>query len=181
MTLYDDAIAELTRWAPPNPGQTALRTSYLEHLLTHPDGLSRDCHPDHVTASLLVMSESGDRVLLNLHGRYGIWVQFGGHCEPADASLAEAALREGAEESGITGLALVGRGPAQLSRHEVRCGPVRPSHHLDVRYVAIAPPGAQPAVSPESLDVRWFDVGDLPADLEPEIIELVALARLLLP
>lgn len=175
MTLYDDAVAELTGWSPPTTEQGDLRASYLAHLREHPDGLSRDCHPDHVTASLLVLSDDREQVLLDLHRRYGIWVQFGGHCETDDASLAGAALREGLEESGIADLALVGTRPAQLSRHEVRCGPVRPSHHLDVRYIALAPRGSRPTVSSESLDVRWFDVHALPADLEPELRALVAL------
>lgn len=176
MSLYDDAVAELTAWTPPTAEQAALQASYLAHLEAHPDGLTRDCHPDHLTASLLVLSADRDRVLLDLHRRYGIWVQFGGHCEPGDISLAGAALREGVEESGVADLVLVGSGPAQLSRHEVRCGPVRPSHHLDVRYVALAPAGSTPTVSVESLDVRWFDVGALPADLEPELRALVTLA-----
>ncbi|MEJ7630654.1 MAG: NUDIX domain-containing protein [Nocardioidaceae bacterium] len=176
MSLYDDAVAELTTWVPPTAQQAGLRASYLAHLREHPDGLTRDCHPDHLTASLLVLSADREQVLLDLHRRYGIWVQFGGHCEPGDASLAMAALREGGEESGVSGLTLVGSGPAQLSRHEVRCGPVRPSHHLDVRYVALAPAGAMPMVSAESLDVRWFGVGALPAELEPELRDLVAIA-----
>ena len=81
------------------------------------------------------------------------------------------------EESGIPGLRLLGSQPAQLSTHEVRCGPIRPSHHLDVRYVAVAPPGAEPVVSVESLEVRWFDVGALPDGLEPELHELISIAR----
>jgi 8-oxo-dGTP pyrophosphatase MutT (NUDIX family) len=176
VSLYDDAVAELEGWQAPTAEQAALQATYLTHLREHPDGLTRECHPDHITASLLVVDEARRRVLLNLHARYQIWVQFGGHCEPADPSLAAAALREGIEESGIGALRLVGSGPAQLSTHEVRCGPVRPAHHLDVRYVAEAPSGADPIVSTESLDVRWFDVDALPADLEPELRELVAIA-----
>ena len=33
-----------------------------------------------------------------------MWLQMGGHCEPGDTTLADAALREAAEESGIAGL-----------------------------------------------------------------------------
>lgn len=176
MSLYDDVVAQLTGWAPSCEEQAGLRASYLAHLREHPDGLSRDCHPDHLTASVLVINHERDRVLLNLHARYEIWVQFGGHLEPNDQTLAAAALREGEEESGISGLCLLGSGPAQLSRHEVRCGPLRPSHHLDVRYVAVAPPAAEPVVSNESLDVKWFGSARLPESLEPELRDLVGLA-----
>jgi 8-oxo-dGTP pyrophosphatase MutT (NUDIX family) len=175
VSLHDDAVAQLTRWSPPTAEQASLQASYLQHLAAHPDGLSRDCLPSHLTASVLVVSDRGDAVLLNLHGKYGIWVQFGGHCEPGDATLAEAALREAIEESGLARLELLGPEPVQLSRHEVRCGPVQPAYHLDVRYLAVAPADAVPVTSPESVDVRWFAADALP-DLEPELRELVALA-----
>jgi 8-oxo-dGTP pyrophosphatase MutT (NUDIX family) len=176
VTLYDDAVAALTRWPAPNAEQERLRTAYLAHLAEHRDGLTRDCHPDHLTASALVVSESRDRVLLNLHGKYEIWVQFGGHCEPEDTRLHEAALRETVEESGVDRLRLVGDLPAQLSTHEVRCGPVRPSHHLDVRYLAVAPDDAVSRVSDESLDVAWFAPDALPVGLEPPLRELITWA-----
>lgn len=175
MSLYDAAVTELSRWAPPTAQQAELRATYLAHLRDHHDGLSRECHPDHITASLLVVNPARDRVLLNLHARYEIWVQFGGHCD-GDLSLVAAALREGSEESGIGELKLLGNGPAQLSTHEVSCGPVRPSHHLDVRYVAVVDDEATPVTSSESLDVRWFDCADLPEDLEEPLRELVLLA-----
>jgi 8-oxo-dGTP pyrophosphatase MutT (NUDIX family) len=174
--LHQDAVAALSSWSAPGAAQDALRTTYLDHLRRHDDALTRDCHPDHLTASTLVVSPDRSRVLLNLHGKYAIWTQFGGHCEPGDQTLAGAALREAVEESGVDELQLVLTEPVQLSTHEVRCGPIRPSHHLDVRYVAVAPPAAAHAVSTESLDVRWFNVDALPAELDEPLRELITLA-----
>jgi 8-oxo-dGTP pyrophosphatase MutT (NUDIX family) len=173
VTLYDDALSALTRWRAPNDEQRTLQTAYVTHLDEHRDGLTRECHPDHITASTLVVSHDRRSVLLNLHRKYEIWVQFGGHCEPEDETLHGVALREAIEESGIADLVLLSEAPTQLSTHAVRCGPIRPSHHLDVRYVAVAPAGAKGAVSSESIDVAWFDPGSLPRGLDAPLGELV--------
>ncbi|MEV4890670.1 NUDIX domain-containing protein, partial [Nonomuraea sp. NPDC055795] len=94
------------------------------------------------------------------HRLLGMWLPMGGHCERADRTLAEVALREAGEESGISGLRLL-PGPLALDRHEVWCHPPR-SWHLDVEYAAVAPEGAEAVISEESLDLRWFPVEEIP-------------------
>lgn len=176
MTLHADALALLEGWRAPHDGQEALRQRYVAHLRAHADGLTRACRPDHLTASTLVLNAEHDAVLLTLHAKAHAWFQFGGHCEPEDATLAGAALREAHEESGLDGLEL-DPVPVQLSEHAVPfCGPAGDVHHLDVRFVAVAPAGAEHAVSEESLDVRWWPIDALP-DPEADLVELVALAR----
>ena len=67
--------------------------------------------------------------------------------------------------------------PVQLSEHAVPfCGPHGDVHHLDVRFLAVAPTEAAVAVSEESLEVRWWPADALP-DPEADLVELVALAR----
>lgn len=179
MSLHADALALLDGWSAPTPDQERLRERYVAHLRARPDAMTRECRPDHLTASTLVLSATGDEVLLTLHAKARRWFQLGGHCEPGDASLAAAATREATEESGLPGLVL-DPVPVQLSEHAVPfCGPSgspRPVHHLDVRFVAVAPPGVGHAVSDESLDVRWWPADGLP-EPEPDLVELVALAR----
>lgn len=176
MTLHADAVDVLTSWAAPTPVQAALRDRYAAHLAAHPDGMTRGCYPDHLTASTLVVSPDGQRVLLTLHAKARQWFQFGGHCEDGDDSLAGAALREAVEESGLPGLDL-DPVPVQLSEHAVPfCDARGGVHHLDVRFVAVAPADAVHAVSEESLDVRWWPADALP-DPQADMVELVALAR----
>lgn len=186
MSLHADALASLEAWAAPDRAQEALRARYAAHLRDHPDGLDRGCRPDHLTASTLVLDHDRSHVLLTLHAKARRWFQLGGHCEPGDETLAGAALREAVEESGLTGLDLDGV-PLALDEHEVPfCGPgpdAEPDgllvHHLDVRYVAVAPPGATHAVSEESLDLRWWPVDALPAgagELAPVVRRAVARA-----
>ncbi len=103
MTLHADAHSVLSRWAAPDDEQERLRVTYLAHLDGHADATSRDCHPDHLTASALIFSADHQQVLLTLHHVIKRWLQTGGHCDPEDESLADAALREAHEESGIDG------------------------------------------------------------------------------
>lgn len=172
--LHADALALLRAWQAPTPGQDELRNRYVAHLEAQPDGMTRDCYPDHLTASTLVLSPDGSHVLLTLHAKAGRWFQFGGHCEVGDPTLAAAAEREAVEESGLAGLR-VDPAPVQLSEHAVPfCDPRGGVRHLDVRFLATAPEGADHAVSDESLDVRWWPVDALPDD---DLADLVALAR----
>lgn len=171
-SLHADARRVLVSWQPPDEHQAALRARYLTHLDRHEDALWRSCRPDHLTASTLVVSPGGDRVLLTLHSRIGRWLQLGGHCEQQDATLLSSALREAREESGIHGL-YVEPQPVQLSFHAVPCGPVRPAHHLDVQFVAVAPEEATPVISAESADLRWFESSQLPALADAALRDLV--------
>jgi 8-oxo-dGTP pyrophosphatase MutT (NUDIX family) len=176
VTLRDDAHDVLTRWHAPDAEQERLRLTYLAHLEQHPDAMSRRCHPDHLTASVLIVSADHTRVLLTLHRVIKRWLQTGGHCEADDRTLAGAGLREGREESGILDLT-VDPVPVLLSLHEVpSCGPIRPSHHLDVQYVAVAPAGAQEVISDESDDLAWFDVDEPPAETDQSVRDLIAAA-----
>jgi 8-oxo-dGTP pyrophosphatase MutT (NUDIX family) len=180
VTLHGAALATLRGWSAPSPDQEALRARYVAHLEDHDDGVWRSSFPDHLTAGALVLSADGGEVLLNLHKKARRWFAFGGHCEPGDATLAGAALREALEESGLPDVALHPE-PVHLDEHAVGfCDPRGTVHHLDVRYVGTAPPGVRHQVSEESLDVRWWPVDALPDELEDEMRTLVRLARSML-
>ncbi|RKS72530.1 8-oxo-dGTP pyrophosphatase MutT (NUDIX family) [Motilibacter peucedani] len=174
-SLHADAVRVLEQWAAPDAQQDALRRDYLEHLRAHPDGLDRGCLPGHLTASALVAGPEG-RVLLTLHRRLGRWLQTGGHCEPGDATLAKAALREASEESGIAGL-VVSDSPLRLDLHHVPCaGPGSSVAHLDVQWLATAPAGAVEVISEESIDLRWFAPDALPEGVDASVRALVGAA-----
>lgn len=174
MTLHDSALATLRDWEPPSHAQAALREAYVGLLLARPDACLRSCVPGHLTASTLVVNRSHSHLLLTHHGMIGRWLQFGGHPEPADTSLLEAAGREAREESGVEEL-LLDADPIHLDVHAVTCRNSPPTRHFDVRFVAVAPDDAVPVVSSESHDVRWWPIADFPDPLG-DMADLVSAA-----
>lgn len=173
--MRESVLAVLTSWTAPDPGQDALRHALVAYVTARTDACERGCVPGHITASTAVLDHSGARVLLTLHPRLGRWVQLGGHCEPEDADIVSAALREATEESGITGLT-IDADPVALDVHPVTCSLGVPTHHLDVLFIAQAPPAAAIVISHESLDLRWWPIDGLPPDVDPATRNLVRLA-----
>jgi 8-oxo-dGTP pyrophosphatase MutT (NUDIX family) len=170
VSLHDDAVLVLKSYE----GQEELRQAYLDHLSEHPDGTWKSCSSGHVTASALVIDPTRGRVLLTLHRKLQMWLQMGGHCEPGDATLAAAALREATEESGIAGLTLMPGGPVTLDRHAI---PAPCNWHLDVQYAALAPADAVEAISDESLDLRWFGYDEVAAVADASVVRLLETTR----
>ena len=97
-------------------------------------------------------------MLLVLHSRVGRWLQTGGHVESTDTDLASAALREAQEESGL--ICTIDPVPLLLSKHRAPCA--GGEFHLDVQFLARAEASLPGLCSPESDEVRWFRVDDLP-------------------
>ena len=180
LALRADAERVLESWPAPDAQQERLRGELLAHCADHPDALWKQGPPAHLTASALVLNHSLDKVLLTLHAKVGLWLQFGGHFEPGDRSVLAAATREAREESG---LATLGLHPelVHLDRHALLApGFGRCSEHLDLRYAGIADDQDAFAVSDESIEVAWWPVNGLPEASAGEIGPLVAAARRLL-
>jgi 8-oxo-dGTP pyrophosphatase MutT (NUDIX family) len=129
----------------------------------------RRSFPGHVTTSALILSPTGAEILLIRHRSLGRWLQPGGHYEPPD-TLADSALREAVEETGLQNLHIdewhraTGL-PIDIDTHSIPAGPERgePEHwHHDVRYVLRASP--DDALAPDLIEVEralWHPVSDL--------------------
>ena len=67
------------------------------------------------------------------------------------------ARRETVEESGIEP-AWMSPAPVDFDVHAIPARKDEPAHdHLDVRYLAVAPRGAEPVLSEESLALEWLE------------------------
>ncbi|MBF6243710.1 MULTISPECIES: NUDIX hydrolase [Nocardia] len=162
-SLHASATELLENWKPATHPEQSVREAMLAFLGSAPRGCLREHAPGHITASAVVFSYDEREVLLTLHPRVGRWIQLGGHCEPGDETVVDAALREATEESGIAGLE-VEPGLYGAQAHPITCSLGVPTRHLDLLFKIRAPRGAVPVRSAESTDLRWWPVDALPAD-----------------
>ena len=175
-TLRRSVAAALDGWRPQGSADESLRHTMLAFLDSNPDACLRANAAGHFTASSLMLDRSGTHVLLTLHPKVGRWIQLGGHCEPTDDTIVDAAMREATEESGIADLTI---DPVLLSAHThpITCSLGTPTRHLDLRFLVRARDGARAVRSDESTDLRWWPVDALPDTAEHETIDdLVSLA-----
>lgn len=139
----------------------AHRTRVLAFVDAHADALHRSCLDGHLTGSALVVDAAGERVVVLHHRKLDIWVQPGGHAD-GEANLARAALIEALEETGIDGL-LIDPVAIDIDVHEVRPPKEGPHLHLDVRFLVVAPPGAELVGNHESKEIRWVRPDEIEA------------------
>jgi 8-oxo-dGTP pyrophosphatase MutT (NUDIX family) len=106
-------------------------------------------NPLHITASALIVHAASRRVLLRWHARQQAWLQVGGHADPGETDPLEIALREGAEETGLTDLV--------------------PWPHKDlVHLVIVAVPAKGNDPAHEHADLRYALATESPARARPE-------------
>ncbi len=146
----------------------ATRAEIEAFIQDHGDAAHRRCSDGHLTGSALVVEATGERTLLMLHAKLGRWFQPGGHAD-GNTNLAAVALAEATEETGIADLAVMV--PAfDVDIHRVEPPDELPHHHLDLRFLVVAPPDAKEQANHESLALCWVNEKELEA-LDPPVDE----------
>ena len=152
--------------------------SRFEAFLERADPFRRGDPDGHVTASAVLARPSADSFLLVFHRKLDRWLQPGGHVEPEDASVFDAALREAREETGIAAL----ESPfadriLDVDVHAIPAfGNEAPHWHYDVRYLLTSTDGGSLAPG-----AAWFpltEVGALDSDGSLERAVRKAIGRL---
>lgn len=117
--------------------------------------------PGHFTASAFVLAPDRGELLLIHHAKLGLWLQPGGHVEPHDETLLDAARREVLEEVGIAQLDLDHEGLFDLDVHLIPARKDALAHeHFDVRYLFRARDRSFDASS-EVRGAKWAALADI--------------------
>ncbi|MBV9024159.1 MAG: NUDIX domain-containing protein [Streptomycetaceae bacterium] len=139
MAISDAEISGvLTAYLTRYPEEAEQLSEPLRLLAEGRDFASRRSFPMHVTVGALLVRE-GTEILLIEHRAYGITLQPGGHLEPTDTTLIDAAVRELTEETGIDPRQVFPASPtpAYIEYGKVPARPEKdePEHyHLDIGY-----------------------------------------------
>ncbi|MBP3985125.1 NUDIX hydrolase [Pseudoxanthomonas helianthi] len=164
------------RW----PAEHEVADQFLALLADPANPFVRERLEGHFTGSAWLVSGDSRRVLLTHHRKLDRWLQLGGHAD-GDTDLAQVALKEAGEESGLDDLRVEAEGIFDLDRHWIpeRCDV--PGHwHYDVRYVVRAGDNEDYVVGEESLDLAWREIAPL-ADETDESLGRMARKWLALP
>jgi len=164
---HQELLKLLKQFAMRDDEDSAAARLFESFVREHSDCAQRELQIGHLTGSAWLVSADGARILLTHHRKLNRWLQLGGHAD-GDSDLANVALREAEEESGLTDLSVESE-IFDLDRHWIPDRGNEPGHwHYDMRFVVRANGSEVFAVSDESHALQWREISAIAADRDAD-------------
>ncbi|MEM7364138.1 MAG: NUDIX hydrolase [Pseudomonadota bacterium] len=172
-------LALLADYAERYPDEQTTVTRLRDFVEANVDCFERSLLAGHITGSAWLLDSGGDRALLTHHRKLGRWLQPGGHAD-GEADVANVAMREAMEESGIDDVSALSDQIFDIDIHEIPARGEEPAHfHYDCRFLLQAAHDDY-VVSEESNDLRWIGADDMTTLTDEEsVLRMVRKWRIL--
>lgn len=116
----------------------------------------------HFTASVFIIDENFEKILLLHHKKLDKWIQPGGHIDEIDTNFLNAALREAREETGIENFKILSEKIFDIDIHKIPEKNHEPTHfHYDIRYFFQAKSEDLKLNLDESNNSEWVNIDEL--------------------
>jgi len=179
MPIKQDLLAQLEHHQTDFAEEVAFQQQGMDFLRCNNDFWQRSNLAGHITGSAWVLSPDGEQVLLIHHKKLDRWLQPGGHVDETDKTVAETALRELQEETGLTDVALLFPQFFDVDVHEIPERTHEPAHfHYDLRYLFQAANTDFDANLLEVKNIRWVPLLELIGENTEQSIRRMAMKTL---
>lgn len=175
MRLYE----QIKNYTPANEQEQRDKEQMLAFMQENANCLTRENTVAHFTTSIWTVNKERTKTLMVYHNIYDSWSWIGGHADGVE-DLAEVALRELQEETGVKHASLVSSEIFSIETltvdGHIKKGAYVPCHlHFNVTYLAEADEAEALVVNEdENQAVKWFTFEEaLVASTEPWMVEHV--------
>ncbi|MBR2045478.1 MAG: NUDIX hydrolase [Agathobacter sp.] len=172
-------LEQIKSYIPTNEQEQNDKEQMLEFMQANENCLSRENTVAHFTTSIWTVNKEHTKTLMVYHNIYNSWSWIGGHADGVE-NLAEVALRELQEETGVKNARLVSDEIFSIETltvdGHIKKGEYVSCHlHFNVTYLAEADETETLVVNEdENQAVKWFAFEDaLEASTEPWMVEHV--------
>ena len=163
--IRTDLLKKLKQYKPSSESDQKNLNLVIRFVEENSNCFERSNLAGHITGSAWILNHNKTKVLLCHHKKFEKWIQLGGHAD-GESDILKVALKEAIEESGLKNIKILSEEIFDLDVHIVPIYKNIPAHfHYDIRFSFEANDQENFIVSDESLDLQWFDFGDVPNNL----------------